>query len=953
MLTLTTKDVRMNAKADTKEEALQLLASILQEDGLTHNDYLQGLQNREAQASTYLGQGVAIPHGTPDSRRHIYNTGVRLVHFADGVIWNEAGDTVYLAAVIAAKSDEHLDILKLLTRALSSDVENKIKSAKSADEIIAIIQGVPDSLILHENFIKTEVVAKDLDELAQKAITAFKAADILDDVLAIKPVLTKLSQAVYALILEDNEKVKQSAFSLMVAKKPIVYQKETIKALAVIASNAQMDVVKLSDVYDALLQQDFANALNGSVKQIAKLLQAEEAVSWQSQSAQIVNPLGLHARPATLLSDMAKQATGEIKVALDNGAFVSAKSLARLLSLGGTHGQILTFMAEPDTDAVSYLPKLVELVQSGLGEEVVPVQNQAQILDTHKHTSNQNVSINTPTKVIERGEKTYATPASSGLSVAKAYVITPQTFSYPMTAKDAAAELAKLAQAIEDVKADLKKLVENATKASVAKIFAAHVALLEDEEIVFGAKDAIDEGLSAAAAWHAHIEAMAKTQSLVKNHLLAERAADLRDIGQKVLVKLTGQTVESEPNEPYILIKQDLLPSDVARLDVKKVAGILTAQGGASSHSAIIARALGIPAIVGAEGVLSITQGFTILLDGGEGYFVVCPSQEMIENCQIAQANLAKRKAQAKEQAFNPAITKDGHQVEVAANLSNVNDTKLAVSQGAEAVGLLRTELVFMAHHSMPDIQAQIADYHKVFDELEGRPLVVRTLDVGGDKPLSYLPMPAEDNPFLGVRGIRLTLAQPELLKTQLTALILASKGRDLRIMFPMIGRIEEWRAAKAILDDVLQQHPHDKLQAGIMIEVPSAAIMAEDFAKEVDFFSIGTNDLTQYTLAIDRGHPTLSKDADGLHPSVLRLIDKTVQAAHAYGKWVGVCGELASDEKAVPILLGLGVDELSMSSTSIALTKAQIRELDLINCQTLAKQALACATSQEVRALS
>ena len=324
----------------------------------------------------------------------------------------------------------------------------------------------------------------------------------------------------------------------------------------------------------------------------------------------------------------------------------------------------------------------------------------------------------------------------------------------------------------------------------------------------------------------------------------------------------------------------------------------------------------------------------------------------MVNDCQIAQANFAKRKALAKEQAFQPAITKDGHRVEIAANLSNVNDAQLAVKNGAEAVGLLRTELVFMAHHNMPDVQTQILDYQKVFNDLEDRPLVVRTLDVGGDKPLPYLPMPAEENPFLGVRGIRLTLEQPKLLKDQLTALIVASKGRDLRIMFPMIGRIEEWRAAKAILDDVLQEYPHDNLQAGIMMEVPSAAIMAEDFAKEVDFFSVGTNDLTQYTLAIDRGHPALSKDTDGLHPSILRLIDKTVQAAHAYGKWVGVCGELASDEKAVPILLGLGVDELSMSSTSIALTKAQIRELNLQECQTLAKKALSCTTSQEVRTL-
>ena len=346
MLALTTKDVRMNAKANTKEEALQLLADILHEDGLTHGDYLQGLKNREAKASTYLGQGVAIPHGTPDSRSLIYNTGVRLVHFSNGVIWNDAGDKVYLAAVIAAKSDEHLDILKLLTRTLSDNVEDKIKNAQTADELIAIINGVPDSLLLHENLIKTDVIAGDLDELSYQACALLKSGGILDSVLTIKPVLTKLSQAIYALILEDDN-IHQSALSLVVAKKPIMYQKDKVKALAVIASNAHMDTARLSKVYDVLLSHDFNHALNQSAKQIARLLHAEEALDWQNQSTQIVNPLGLHARPATLLSDMAKQAKGEIRVSVDNGAFVSAKSLARLLSLGGTHGQTLTFIAEP------------------------------------------------------------------------------------------------------------------------------------------------------------------------------------------------------------------------------------------------------------------------------------------------------------------------------------------------------------------------------------------------------------------------------------------------------------------------------------------------------------------------------------------------------------------------------------------------------------------------------
>lgn len=497
-------------------------------------------------------------------------------------------------------------------------------------------------------------------------------------------------------------------------------------------------------------------------------------------------------------------------------------------------------------------------------------------------------------------------------------------------------------------------MVFDAKNADIAKIFTAHLALLDDEEIVFGAKDGIDDGLSAEAAWHAHIETTAKIQSAVANHLLAERAADLRDVGQKVLAVLTGQSLHTEPSTSYVLIKEDLLPSDVARLDPARVAGILTAVGGASSHSAIVARALGIPALVGAgSDVLSATQGVPVLMNASEGWFVINPSDELILESQKAQELLKQRKELANQHALEPAIMTDGHQVEVVVNLGNVHNTAKAVASGAEGVGLLRTELVFMAHRQVPDIDTQIRDYEQVFDALEGRPLVVRTLDVGGDKPLPYLPMPSEENPFLGLRGVRLSLKQPDMLKNQLIALIQASKGRDLRIMFPMVGRLEEWTAVKAVLDEVRAEYPHDTLQVGIMIEVPSAAIMANAFAKEVDFFSIGTNDLTQYVMAIDRGHPILSKDADGLHPSVLMLINHTVQMAHAHGKWVGVCGELAGDEKAVPILLGLGVDELSMSMSSIALVKQQVRELNMADCQALAQRALNCRTAGEVRALS
>lgn len=943
---LTAKDVRMNLRATDKQDALSVLAGILVEDGLTAEGYLAGLQTREAQSATYLGQGIAIPHGTPDSREYIVQTGVRLAHFADGVVWNDEGDRVYLAAVIAAKSDEHLQVLKQLTKVLSEDVADKIKSAKSADDILAIINGKPKSLILNENLIKLDEKAKDTDALFMTALNALKSANLTESVSLLSSQSLMLSKHVQCVSFVGNEnQIAQSALSIAIANHDI-----TPKAVVVVVANEHLDTKKLASVYDVLMDEEFEAALaKADIQAIMELLGVESSQSWVSKTAVILNEHGLHARPATALSTLAKEVAGEIKVSVDGGFFVSAKSLSRLLSLGAVRGQVLKFIAEPNTDAVVHLERLVQAVADGLGEEVVPLSEQSQTKPIAPTMLNFSEN-----KQIVLGEKTHAITASSGVAVGEAFVVREQRFEYVATADDPVAEFERLVAAIDVVKSELSEMVFDAKNADIAKIFTAHLVLLDDEEIVFGAKDGIDDGLSAEAAWHAHIETTAKIQSAVANHLLAERAADLRDVGQKVLAVLTGQSLHTEPSTPYVLIKEDLLPSDVARLDPARVAGILTAVGGASSHSAIVARALGIPALVGAgSDVLSATQGVPVLMNASEGWFVINPSDELILESQKAQELLKQRKELANQHALEPAIMTDGHQVEVVVNLGNVHNTAKAVASGAEGVGLLRTELVFMAHRQVPDIDTQIRDYEQVFDALEGRPLVVRTLDVGGDKPLPYLPMPSEENPFLGLRGVRLSLKQPDMLKNQLIALIQASKGRDLRIMFPMVGRLEEWTAVKAVLDEVRAEYPHDTLQVGIMIEVPSAAIMANAFAKEVDFFSIGTNDLTQYVMAIDRGHPILSKDADGLHPSVLMLINHTVQMAHAHGKWVGVCGELAGDEKAVPILLGLGVDELSMSMSSIALVKQQVRELNMADCQALAQRALNCRTAGEVRALS
>ena len=938
MLSLTADSVRMQATARSKEEALSVLCEILVADGLTTPEYLQGLKDRENQSSTYLGQGIAIPHGTPDSRSSIKKTGVRLVHFADGVQWNDAGDVVYLAVVIAAQSDEHLQILQSLTRALNDDVATQIQQATTAEALIEALGATKKPLRLSDVLIITDSLASDVDELYLQAAQLLKKQGVISSLFLPKHTPTQLSDAVSAVILEEQQGIHQSALAMVANAK---------QALAVITAEKSVDRAALSQLLDTLMSQSLADAIHQKDTQfILQLLGIQNQANWPSASVVLANEHGLHARPATALAALTKSMDGEIKVAVDAGEYVSAQSLTRLLSLGAIKGQTLKFIAEPDTEAALMLDKVIEAVRSGLGESVSPVVSHDADQTSDVSTINNSIGI-------KPGVRHKAINASQGLAVGGAHIIKPVHYHYPMTAQFPEAEMAKLQEAIAAVKADLQVVIKTAKNPQIAEIFAAHLALLDDDEMLMGVKEGLQEGLSAPAAWHAMIEELASAQAALANQLLAERAQDLKDIGQKVLSKLVGETQAAPPDAPYVLIKEDLLPSDVANLDPTSVAGIITAVGGASSHSAIIARTLGIPALVGAgQSVLEIHGGTSVLLDGGAGWFVVEPSDEMIAECREIQAARREMMRKAALVAKEPAITTDGHRVEVAANLGNVADTANAVASGAEGVGLLRTELVFMSHTQIPDIKTQVADYAQVFEALEGKPLVVRVLDIGGDKALPYLPMAAEENPFLGLRGIRLLLAKPELLRAQLTALIVASEGRDLRIMFPMIGRIEEFFAAKAILDEVLVQYPHDKLQVGIMLEVPSAAVMAHQFAKEVDFFSIGTNDLTQYVLAIDRGHPVISKDADGLHPSILQLIHQAVTAAHREGKWVGVCGELAADPDAVPLLVGLGVDELSMSAKSIAMTKAMIREMQYSQMQALAMQALECQTAEQVRQL-
>ena len=409
---------------------------------------------------------------------------------------------------------------------------------------------------------------------------------------------------------------------------------------------------------------------------------------------------------------------------------------------------------------------------------------------------------------------------------------------------------------------------------------------------------------------------------------------------------------ESElPSEPVILIAQDLAPSDTASLDSNQVLGFCTAIGGANAHTAILARALGLPAVVGAgSGILNLKNGTQAILNGDTGALTLEPDPEALAAAKDLQQEQQIRRATELKAAKEPAVTQDDHRVEVVANIGSVADAKQALGFGAEGVGLLRSEFLFLDRIDAPSEAEQFKVYRDIAVALEGQPIIIRTLDVGGDKPLPYVPMPAEENPFLGVRGLRLCLARPELLRTQLRAILRATEFGPLRVMFPMVANVAELSAARRVVDEVRVELDIPQIEVGIMIEIPAAAVMADIFAKDVDFFSIGTNDLTQYTLAMDRGHPELSAQADGLHPAVLRLIDKTARAAHAAGKWVGVCGELGADPQAVPILVGLGVDELSVSIPAIPAVKAQIRSLSLSTAKKLAAEALECASATEVR---
>ncbi|MFG0212290.1 phosphoenolpyruvate--protein phosphotransferase [Brevibacillus porteri] len=562
-------------------------------------------------------------------------------------------------------------------------------------------------------------------------------------------------------------------------------------------------------------------------------------------------------------------------------------------------------------------------------------------------------------------QKITGVKASAGIAIGKAFLLTtPDLQINTVAIEDPASEIQRFQEALARAKNDLEDIVlrvEREMGTDHADIFKAHLLVLEDPELVDTVKDKIsNEKTNAESALNDVAQAFIGLFEQMDNEYMRERAADIRDVTKRVLSYLLGVPFAGlgEMTEEVIIVADDLTPSDTAQLDRRYVKGFVTDIGGRTSHSAIMARSLEIPAVVGTQGITRAVQPATlVILDGHEGIAIIDPSEEEIAVYKRKQADYEAQKVELAKLVNNKTVTLDNYHVELAANIGSPEDVAGAMANGAEGVGLFRTEFLYMGRNDFPTEEEQYIAYKHVLEHMGNRPVVIRTLDIGGDKHLSYLTLPEEMNPFLGHRAIRLCLDNQELFRTQLRALLRASVHGNLKIMFPMIATLEEFRQAKAILEEEKKSLVNrgivvsDQYEVGIMIEIPAAALMADQFAREVDFFSIGTNDLIQYTMAADRMNEKVAYLYQPYHPAVLRLLHNVIKAGHAQNKWVGMCGEMAGDPIAIPILLGMGLDEFSMCAGSILPARQQLSRLSMEDAAKQIDTILQMSTSAQVEA--
>ena len=660
------------------------------------------------------------------------------------------------------------------------------------------------------------------------------------------------------------------------------------------------------------------------IGRVAGPIETDRAVAAAARETRVVTvaaPHGLHARPAARIVALLRPFAAEVTLGRGDRS-ASARSATAMLALGARHGDALSVAAQGE-DAAAALAALTAFAAERFGDPAdgAPL--------APPPPANRPVT------------------AAPGLAIGRIQHFHAPEITVTATSRGVAEESAGLLEARRAVQARLEARGDG--------IAEAHLALLADPELIDAAHRGVAEGASAGSAWRRATDRAADALVSTGDPRLTERVGDLRDVERQLLMALGGS--EGAPlvlRSDAILLAEDLLPSQFLALDRTRLAGICTAQGGPTAHVAVLAAAAGVPMVVAAgPAVLDVPDGVAAILDADAARLVVDPDEVALAD---ARQRITSRKTAAEaagRAADESAVTTDGTRVDVFANLASVDNAAEAVRGGAEGCGLLRTEFLFLDRAAAPSEAEQREVYARIAAVLGERPLVIRTLDIGGDKPVAYLPTAAEENPALGQRGIRLSFARPELMDEQLRAILLAVPGRQCRIMLPMVADVAELRAARRALDAAIAAtHRTDPVELGVMIETPAAAMLADQLAREADFLSVGTNDLTQYTLAADRGNAAVAGMVDALHPAVLRLIRLAAEGARAHGRSLSICGSIASRAEAAPLLAGLGADRLSCVPAAIATVKAAIRAVSMADSRRLADAALACTSAAEVRAL-
>jgi len=829
-LQLTLDDILLGQNTVDKVAALQLISDQMLKSGYVSEDYLPALLERESKVSTFLINGVAIPHGAIEAKHLVVRTGIVVAQFPKGVTWSEKGEVVKLAVGIAANGNEHLKILTQLT-----------------------------------NVVMDEALATHLGEKA----------------------------------------------------------------------NAK----------------EIAEALGQKIESTAAV--AEDYPT--KAEAVIVDREGMHARPASLISEAASKFTGTEILLRNNNRSANAKSMAEILSMGATEGDRVTVSAS-GKEADTAVDALVSLINAGLDDND----------EGGGGFSNYDPLDALPPLDDPQGKWVFrGASASPGIAVAPVHIFQEEEQFLEQKTTDTPGELALLDDALRKASEQLDSLYQGMKQHAPkeAAIFRAQAQLLSDDVILKSTRQFIGEGNEAAWSWNRSVKDQVTALKAVADERIKARVADMNDVASRVIRILENKSGDFgfPQDEDFILVASELTPSQTACLDTLPVKAICTELGGPNSHMAILARALGIPAIVGIGNGLTrqVETGELAIVDPQSSCFIISPDEKTIAQAQGRIDAWNRIKDIENAQKFERAVTTDNYEIEVVCNIAKPKEAQSVLDNGGEGVGLLRTEFMFEASKVEPTIDEQVTALQAIVTTLGSRQLVVRTADIGGDKPVSWLDMPHEDNPFLGVRGIRHSFRHEGMFRHQLEAIYRVAlwqfqNGSEsgIHIMFPMISRISEWRKAREIAEQVRNEVGAPKLPLGIMVEVPSTALLAEHFAKEVDFFSIGSNDLTQYTLAMDRLHPDLAGEADSFSPALLKLISMTVQAADANGKWVGVCGNMAADPDLACILLGLGVKEISVSPANIPALKLLIRSVSYKKLRDKARKALTLESSAELRKL-